>query len=107
MIEQWYCLDLASLFNAKVSSSTDDYCYCQFGGINRERCSSQSNEYYYDFRTTGMNYLCCDGEQCKLINEENNVLTFLSDGNSYEENVSDYYFKLTKEEAVLAGVYYD
>lgn len=97
-MNEWYCLSMKELFDAKVSG-TDEYAYCQFGTIERD-------DEYYDFGTTGMPRLCCDGEQCKLIKVENDIYTFLSDGNSYEDNVEDYYFKLTKEEAEIAGVIY-
>lgn len=96
MEEEWYCIDLFTLFKAKVESD-DDYADCAFGCIEKDGD-------YYDFCTTGLPNLCCDGEQCKLIKNENGVLTFLSDGNSYEDKVEDYYFKLTEEEAKIAGV---
>lgn len=104
-MDRWWCLDLAALFNAKVNPKYEkDYAECQYGSINRTRNSAWEDNFYYDFGTTDMPRLCCDGEQCKVIKIENNVVTLVSDGNSYEDNVKDYYFKLSAEEAEIAGI---
>lgn len=101
---KWFCLDLKALFDARVGRTDDDYAYCKFGIIEATRDSSDYDR-YYDFCRIGISNLCCDGEQCKLVKVENDILTFISDGNMYEENIKDYYFQLTKEEAEIAGVY--
>ena len=108
--EEIVCIDLAVLFNYLNNWGSEDYVYTDFNHfIRREKnVSNKGCDYldYYDLYKTDVSSLrlCCDGEQCKVLNKTDKYVELIDVENIDNEELEgiDTTFKLSIDEYNVA-----
>ena len=109
MTEEIVCLDLQTLFETLYTSmSKDNEVFTVFShSIRREpNFIDKGYDYYYDLYKNGNSNLrlCCDGEQCKVLERKDGYVRLIDVENIDNEELDgiDTIFRLTEEEFNIA-----
>ena len=107
MKDEIVCLCLKTLFQTLFTGmSSDDEVYTRFSHCLRREPNTVDGDYYYDlYKTKTSGYrLCCDGEQCKVLEQTESYVKLIDVENIDNEELDgiDTTFKLSIDEYNIA-----